>query len=252
MRKNQTSITLLDELASDTVPESVDLWPGVADIISARRRVPHVRLHGGQIWRIAATMAVLILSVIMLSPVQQTIADTIQHFGILETNSTKIQQSPPAVGVTAISEPVAMYSLEEAQKRVPYTIPQPSWIPSGFHLRGVFVGTDGSVSLSYVPDGWTENGSGGGFGLSVRRGSEAGFGGIAIPVTAIQHATLNGAPALYARGAWEDRSNGMTWHADDDAARVAWASDGFTYVLSESGVGLGRDDLMRIAESIRR
>ena len=203
-------------------------------------------------WRAAGVMTALLLSIIGLSPVGQTIADTIQHFGITETNSTTIRSSPSAPGVTAVSEPVPMYSLDEAQKLVPYPIPQPSWIPTGFHLRGVFVDGNGLVSLSYVPDGGSTSGRHGGFGLSVHPGTEPSLGGIVIPATAIQHVTVNGAPAVYVQGAWDNQPAALAWHDNADAARVAWAADGFTYLLSGSEMGIGRDELIRIAESIHR
>lgn len=250
MPNSQTRITLLDELARDHVPDDVDLWPEIAAILSTGRRPPPARLDRGQLWRVAVVAAALLLSVIVLSPARQTIADTIQHFGIVETNSTTIRNSPPAPAATAVSEPVSMYSLEEAQTRVPYPIPQPSWIPAGFHLRGVFVGHDGFVALSYVSDDWSTSGNSGGFGLSVHPGTEPSLGGIAIPSTAIRHITVNGAPAIYAQGAWEHQPDGITWHGDADAVRVAWAADGFTYDLSGSKTDLGRDGLIRIAESI--
>jgi len=250
MPQNQTSFALLDELARDHVPDGVDLWPEIAEILSTRRRPPYARLNRGQLWRMAAAAGALLLSVIVLSPARQTIADTIQHFGIVETNSTTIRNSPPAPGATAVSEPVPMYSLEEAQKRVPYPIPQPSSIPAGFYLRGVFVDHDGFVALSYVSDDWSTKGNSGAFGLSVHPGTEPSLGGIAIPSTAIRHVTVNGAPAIYAQGAWDHQPDGITWNGDADAIRVAWAADGFTYVLSGSKTDLGRDGLIRMAESI--
>jgi hypothetical protein len=250
MPNSQTRITLLDEFARDHVPYDVDLWPEIAATLSTRRRPPYTRLDRGQLWRIAVVATALLLSIIVLPPTRQTIADTIQHFGIVETNSTTVRIGPPAPGATAVSVPVPMYSLEEAQKRVPYPIPQPSWIPAGFRLRGVFVGHDDVVTVSYVSDDWQVKVNSGAFGFSVHPGTEPSLGGTAIPSTAIRHVTVNGAPAIYAQGAWEHQPDGMTWHGDADAVRVAWAADGFTYDLSGSKTDLGRDGLIRIAESI--
>lgn len=203
-------------------------------------------------WRVAVIAAGLIVALIVIAPVRQTIADTIQHFGIMETNETVVPPSTPASGVTAISEAIPLMSLGEAQSRVPFHIPTPSWIPPRMHLRGVFVGHDGVVSLAYVQDGSPEAGTKGGFGLSIGLGSVPSLGRIVIPAPAIRHVTVNGAPAVYAHGAWDYQNSTSTWDGDADAARVSWSADGFTYVLSEGELGLSRDDLIRIAESVHK
>jgi hypothetical protein len=249
MPQNQTRFVLLDEFAREKVPDDVDLWPEIAQILVSHRP-SRTQNNRAQLWRVTVATAVLLLSVIVLSPARQTIADTSQHFGIVETNSTTIRNGPPAPGATAVAVPVPRYSLEEAQKQVPYPIPQPSWIPAGFHLRGVFVGHDGVVTLSYVSADWQAKVNSGAFGLSVGPGTEPSLGGSAIPTTAIRHITVNGAPAIYAQGAWDHQPDGITWNGDADTIRVAWAADGFTYVLSGSKTDLGRDGLIRMAESI--
>jgi hypothetical protein len=59
---------------------------------------------------------------------------------------------------------------------------------------------------------------------------------------------VHGRPAIYARGGNGDRGG---WDATVDAGLLSWHDDGFTYVLQFSGLGLSRDELIRIAESVR-
>ncbi|HVX31336.1 MAG TPA: hypothetical protein VHA53_12725 [Nitrolancea sp.] len=244
-------LILLDEIASATVPATVDLWPAIARRVNAGQPRSKTAFARARVWRLGVAVAAVLLSVVVITPVRQSIADTIQHFGIVETSRTRLPQETRAPGfaATAVAVELPLLSLEEAQQQVNYPIPIPTWIPPGTHLRGAFVSGDGSVSLSYVPNGWTGQSSQGGFGIGIRQGASAGLGGYEIPSSAIQHVTVNGSPAIYAHGAWDAPPNSI-WHDDADAAMLSWSADGFVYTLSQGELGLSRDDLIRIAESV--
>ena len=55
-------------------------------------------------------------------------------------------------------------------------------------------------------------------------------------------------PAAYAKGGW--RSPGA-WDETIDLQYLSWEADGMSYVLHDNGVGLSRETLIRIAESLR-
>lgn len=250
MNDEQDRFVLLDEIAAAAVPTTVDLCPTISQRVDAGRSHSKTAFGRARLWRVGMAAAALLLSLAVIRPVRESIADTIQHFGIVATNDTVILYGQSAPGTTAVSSPLPFFSLAEAQQRVNFVIPMPGWIPPGMHLRGAFVGSDDFVALSYVPDGWTPDGVQSGFGLEITPGTTASFGRYAIPSSAIQHVTVNGSPAVYAHGAWDSQPSAITWHGDADDAMLSWSADGFVYTVSGGGPGIGRDDLFRIAESV--
>jgi len=128
----------------------------------------------------------------------------------------------------------ARVGLTEAQRQLAFPIRLPAWVPGGLALQGVFVFNADSVSLSYAPADGTR--AGGGFGLEETRGPREG--GDVVPAAQTQDLAVAGHPAVYAPGA-------------ADSGRLSWEADGFTYVLTHSGLGLRREDALRIAESLR-
>lgn len=118
-------------------------------------------------------------------------------------------------------------------------------------MRGVLVGSGGSatgelsavkVILSYV----ATDGSSKGLHIDQVTGSAAG--GLAVPAGQEQAAVVNGRPAVYVHGAWRKDE---TWDATADSGILSWEAGGFTYLVQYSGLGLTREDLVRIAESLR-
>jgi hypothetical protein len=76
----------------------------------------------------------------------------------------------------------------------------------------------------------------------------ARVGGYVLPSSAAQNVRVNGHAAVYAHGSWDEFRR---WNGTADAALLSWEENGFTYVLSFSGLGLSRDDVIRIAASLR-
>jgi hypothetical protein len=86
--------------------------------------------------------------------------------------------------------------------------------------------------------------------------SEAGKSmGLIVPESAAQSLTVSGHPATYARGKWQpgsvDPPSGMQWDSTSDDGVLSWDDGGVTYVVWSSGLGLSRDDLIRIGESLK-
>ena len=83
------------------------------------------------------------------------------------------------------------------------------------------------------------------------KGQTEGFG---VPESHVQDAWVNGRPALYAQGVWQlyDKTGpSLQLDATVDRKLLSWESVGVTYVLDAYGLDLSRDDMIRIAESIR-
>ncbi|HET8631236.1 MAG TPA: hypothetical protein VFL91_27775, partial [Thermomicrobiales bacterium] len=123
-------------------------------------------------------------------------------------------------------------------------------------IRGVIVGTGPtdnpasvpiSVIVSYMPVAGGPYPPSTGLGIQQTAGSTL-HGGYAIPTSQVQDARVNGRPAAYAHGAWTEAG---VWDGTLDAGMLSWEEGGFTYVVHSSGLGLGREDLVKIAESLR-
>ena len=69
-----------------------------------------------------------------------------------------------------------------------------------------------------------------------------------MPADRAEPAVVGQRPATYVRGAWRHDD---TWDAALDSAILSWEAEGITYVIQFSGLGLSRNDLVRIAESLR-
>jgi hypothetical protein len=86
--------------------------------------------------------------------------------------------------------------------------------------------------------------------------SEAGKAmGMIVPESAALSLTVGGHPATYARGKWQpgsgDPPSGMQWDSTVDDGVLSWDDGGVTYVVWSSGLGLSRNDLIRIGESLK-
>src|SRR6266446_6964170 len=88
------------------------------------------------------------------------------------------------------------YSVYEAQKP-----PANGVHDTGMAVRGVLVESPHSVYLSITDPNRQK-----GFGLWIR--GTAPSGGSAIPLSAIEPTTVNGSPASYVRGSYEDSGPG--------------------------------------------
>lgn len=133
-------------------------------------------------------------------------------------------------------------TLEEAQQQAPHHIPVPAWLPPGVVFRGALVSPAQDVVVSYrSADDLMK-----GMGLQIKPGSPGG--GYAFPASAAEDTQVDGQPAVYVHGTWHPNQQ---WDATADAGTLSWQQRGFTYLLFSSGLGLSRDDLVRIAQSLR-
>jgi hypothetical protein len=133
-------------------------------------------------------------------------------------------------------------SLAEAQRQVPFAIPQPTWLPEGLILKGAHVSPPNWVNIFY---GRTEGGDAG-FGIEITYGPREGV--YLYPDAAKQPVMVNGQSAVCVQGAWNEQQE---WNATADVAALEWSADGFTYRMGHSGLSLTCNDLIKIAESLR-
>lgn len=239
----------LSQIAAEEIPEGLDLWPALA----GRRSASHIR----QVPRHRHAVLVVVLLVALLAIGTTVLAaggDMLQRFGMLLLSPAAVARlagptPTPAAGMSApqpVGEARALpvnRPLEAVQREVAFPLRTPAWLPKGVVFRGAMADPDGAGGgVSYA----AADGSTGGFGLQMRRGRQEG--GYAVPTSATQEVQVHGRPAVYAQGAWNKSSQ---WQPTADAGLLSWEEDGFTFVLTHSGVGLSQEDVLRIAESLR-
>jgi hypothetical protein len=129
---------------------------------------------------------------------------------------------------------------------VDFTIPTPRSLPAGVSFRGALVDSAHSVYLTYGDAArktavslWVKN--------------EAPVGGSAVPSSAAQRVQVDGSPAFYVHGAYEDSGPGTVakWNPNADDQELTWQHDGFTYDMTAEGLHFSSADLIRIAQSVR-
>ncbi len=248
---------LLEETASEAVPESMNLWPALSSRIEAaharrNRRWPSRR----RLVLVGLAVVVLALSLVAATPAGAAVgraflpSGMLQRFGMVLVRPTLVPSHTPAAGrpqaepkADAPSGPLTpSLTLEEAQQQVSFLIRTPAWLPGDVVYRGALVAPDGTVVVSYrgVDDPSK--------GMFIQMQQGAAAGGYAVPSSAAQQVRVGGHAAVYARGSWDRSGN---WNRKADAGLLSWQQDGMTYVLSSSGLGLSRNDMIRIAESLR-
>jgi hypothetical protein len=186
------------------------------------------------------------LALLLLAVIAPAVVAGLQSFGLVLMSPLdlwRVDHSTPSNAEPRGGPMTLNLSLEEAQSQVDFRIPTPAWLPDGVVFRGAFTGptrtTD--VVVSYRAAGE----SSGGLSIQIHRGLPSG--GYVVPEWAAETVQVRGRPAIYARGGNGSRGG---WDATVDAGLLSWQDDAFTYVLQFSGLGLSRDDLIRIAESV--
>lgn len=77
---------------------------------------------------------------------------------------------------------------------------------------------------------------------------ETPSGGYTFPESAAQSMRVNGIDAVYVQGVWDEHGQ---WNPRVDASALSWTANEFTYTLRAYALSLDREDMIRIAESIR-
>jgi hypothetical protein len=233
----------LRAIAEQHVPDGFDLWPSISARSTHRRaprRLAHAAVLGG------ALLAAGLLPLTVPSA-RAALGQWVQTAGLVLIDSPAVEPTraagvaaPAAVGgsggvVRADSSPI-----EDVRRRAAFRVCAPAWLPAGVQVTGGNVpsGDDAVVTFGRNP-----RGSGGGFIQQMRGPRQGGYLAPADRTVAVH---VHGQPATYARGAW---NGNRTWDQNADAGLLSWEEAGVTYVLSASGLGLSRDDMIRIADS---
>jgi hypothetical protein len=229
---------LLHALAEEMAPDSIDLYPAIRARISPKKRVS----RGATFWTLALRMGVVVIAFATLLGLARQDGTATTRWSL----PGSMALLPPAASLQPLS-------LAEAQRRVPFDIHRPTWLPDGLTLAAVFLatppGTAGAdapplVVLSYrAPDDAEPSVS-----LQLSAGPpETGAMGPAPPGRLV---TLNDETAVYVHGA---RQRDGTWDDLADASTLVWTMkrDNVSCVLAQTGLGLGLSEMDRIAASVQ-
>lgn len=169
-----------------------------------------------------------------------------QRFGLflLEPTTITTTSSPVPAALTAtIPQPV---DVAEAQRRAPF-LRLPTWLPPGMVARNatVFPAAQASGSTPAIPAQVQVNFCAKAcLQLTATEGQAvAGWG---VDASRAQDWLINSHRAVYAKGGWR----GGAWDETLTQQYLSWQVGGVTYVLMDSGVGLGSEDLQHVAQSI--
>jgi hypothetical protein len=237
---------------------------GPVDPLLEKRLMRRVRMGASQPrglpwlrpgWAIAG-LATVLLAVMLLTPAGQTAMASFMavfSLGRTEVRITPVD-TPAALSAAAAAETPAVQerlTLDQAQTRVPFSIPQPAYLPAGYGLRGV-----DSYSYPHLP-AWMpqpffvelvyKDGRGEQIKLRIypiMLGDEASISGLnlqAAPIHGVQDVDVSGQPGVLlqlggdqSEAAWQE----VVWEQDD-------------LILALSAADLAESELLRIAQSVQ-
>jgi hypothetical protein len=270
-QKEQELRRQLGALGQQRIANDIDLWPAIRNQIqpsAKRKRARQRRLRLG----LLSLLGLLILAAALLavSPQARGAFQEYQNFAMILIGAQPVQnldtQAPsPQNGPTpAATEKRILLNMSQAeiQSRLPFALRIPGWLPEGLTYQGGSVAEDPSgkacvqaicststpiydIILNY---GW-EDPSRGGLNLQIWSGQPSG--GYVFPQSAEQSVQVNGRDAAYVLQTWE--ANSQTGQMNPGGVQaLSWQDqNGFTYLLMTGNLELSRQDLIRMAESIK-
>jgi hypothetical protein len=223
---------------------------GVRQAARSPKRTPWLRVG----WA-AAALVVVLLVVMLLTPAGQTaVAGLMAVFDLGRTNvQVAPEYTPATVSATAIDGGRAVrenLTLQEAQDLVSFAIPQPGYLPPGFHLESVnsyqYPDLPAWVPQPFFVELLYYNGEGEELLLrvySIGLGEGASIASLNLRAPPIEHAKdvdVNGRPGALL---WQDQDrSGAVWQ------ELVWEQDDL--ILALSSVYLDERELLQIARSI--
>ena len=223
----------------------------VEDRLEPNRRRPALKLG----WAFAG-LAVVLLMAMLLTPWGQTAVATFMsalNLGRTEVRITPVNTpSLPLDSTASVQGSVQrIMSLEEAKTVLPFSLPQPAYLPSGYRLSEVVGHTYPSLP-AWVPQPFFaelvyEDGQGREIILQVNPimlGDGASISRLnlkAAPIEDVRNVEVNGQPAVLLRLGGKDAGSGLR--------QVVWETD--ELVMALSAVHLSEDELLRMASQVQ-
>jgi hypothetical protein len=132
--------------------------------------------------------------------------------------------------------------------KVPFGPAGPHWLPEELLIKDRDItGLPKTIREIYGPPIWGEGRVTWGEGeVSVETTQGSREPSTPYPEAAQQRVTVNGQPGVCVQGAWDEQGQ---WQAEADAGALEWSAGGFSYRISHVELGLGCEDLLRVAGS---
>lgn len=283
--QEQQARRIVREFATYAIPDDIDLWPAIRRQIAAtdgvqREHMPkspglyrwvstisaHPRLR-------FATIVVILLVVfgaLVNTPVTRAALDAIvRRFGLSFVDTSQMHNATSVqADATTIAVPPSL-TLADAQRQVPFSILTPHWLPEGLTLGRIIVSRDIVqmpeqtsaeqivVSLLYRIPSEPVKDDAPVMLLDIIAGPPGN--GYLLAASREQHLTIHGQPAVYVHGSWRSDGQGdpnttlgnLRWDDTLDSSWLSWEVNGLTYRLAIHNLGLSREEVLQIAESIR-
>jgi hypothetical protein len=271
MKSKNQSHWILKEIAEESAPRTtINQWSQIeARLVSSpgeNRLKMIARLYTSAYILVTAVLILLAAIVLAVPQARASIKEVIQRMGM-----ELVQPNPDSEGAVASVEPIRItpppsMTLEEIQKQFPYKLLVPTWLPGDLSLFHADViqstsdeNTPGSpcVRLSYRPTGAPLDDPRH-ISFKVSLGEECG-GPFLLPATKEQAVEVNGQPGSFVQGGWRSDGKGdpettyahLQWDDSLGDAYLAWEQEGLNYFIAAFELGLTREEMIRIAKSIR-
>lgn len=270
MKKNIPPHWILREIAERRAPRSsINLWSQIEmrpESSRKERRLKIVARRYTSAYILAAAVIILLAAITAAVPqARASIKEVFDRMGM-----ELVQPDPGPQGAVAGVEsirvtPPPSLTLEEIQEQFPYILLSPAWLP-------------GNLALSHAGLSWSlseENPGGSPCARLVYREVETPTddqrylsfqvspgecgGPFLLPVTREQAVVVNGVSGSFVQGGWRSDGKGdpettyahLQWDDSLGDAYLAWRQEGLNYFVAAFNLGLTREEMIRIAESIR-
>lgn len=270
MKQRSNCHWILREVAERQVPRTtIDIWSQVEPRLGSRAKGHARGVLARGLRQYACGLAVLLLvigSLIFVPGARSFAADVVQRMGIAFALRDRSESHAVSVRVepTVSADISPSLSVAEIREQITYPLLVPTWLPEDLRYVHRHIteydpqeqpGSGKQVVISY---GRTED-------LSFAEGMllfRANDGPIGAPPLLAEgcevSVTVNGQPGYYVHGGWQDNGTGdpsvrrgdLLWDSTADDAYLTWTQDGVTYLLEAHNLGLGLDELLRIAAAM--
>jgi len=260
--ENGTHWALL-EIAEQAAPgNTITLWPRIAAQAAKRsQKTVAPKLFQGR-FRLAVGLGLLLLlvgSLIFVPAVRAFTESIIQRLGIAFVDTEQFGPNTEVGHPTVIIvTPPPTLTIQEFQERITFPLLTPTWLPEGLpyiyrSMQDMQSGQVVDIQYCRTQDLAIQNGC-----VILHAGYKAQNASPLLAESKEQTVEINGQPGIYVHGGWEDYGKGdpntrlgnLLWDDQADNAYLTSRQNDVTYLLEAHNLGLGLDEMKRIAESM--
>ena len=252
------------EIAEQAVPgNSITLWPRIAAQAAKRSRKTVGPYLFRERFRLAVGLGLLLLlvgSLIFVPAVRAFTESIIQRLGIAFVYTKQFGPNTEVGHPTVIIvTPPPTLTIQEFQERITFPLLTPTWLPEGLpyiyrSMQDMQSGQVVDIQYCRTQDLAIQNGC-----VILHAGYKAQNASPLLAESKEQTVEINGQPGIYVHGGWEDNGKGdpntrlgnLLWDDQADNAYLTWMQNDVTYLLEAHNLGLGLDEMKRIAESMQ-